>query len=202
MKNIFITQRITHIKKYGEMRDCIDQNMISWVVNLNMNPILVPNNLIKKKGELDKFIKNNKPHGLILTGGDDIGKFLIRDKTENYLLNFFISKNKPIFGICRGMQIINKKFNGNLFKQKGHVAVRHKIDNKTVKKGFPKYINSYHNYVIRNLPQNFISLVTLKDASIEYFRHKKMRIEACMWHPEREKNFSKIFVKRVKNFFG
>ena len=122
MKNIFITQRITPIKSYGEMRDSIDQNMIKWVIELNMNPILVPNNLISKKGELNKFIKNNKPYGLILTGGDDIGKFLIRDKTENYLLNFFISKNKPIFGICRGMQIINKKFNGNLFKQKGHVS--------------------------------------------------------------------------------
>ena len=38
------------------MRDSIDQKMINWVINLNMNPILVPNNLIKKKGELDKFM--------------------------------------------------------------------------------------------------------------------------------------------------
>ena len=58
-----------------------------------------------------------------------MGKFLIRDKTENYLLNFFISKNKPIFGICRGMQMINNYFGGNVEEKQGkkHVNNDHRI---------------------------------------------------------------------------
>ena len=202
MKNILVTQRVIYIKKYNELRDSIDQNLISWIMKLNINPILVPNTLIKEKKGLERFVKKNKPHGLILTGGDDFGKFLMRDKTENYLLNFFISKKKPVFGICRGMQIINKKFKGRLFKQKGHVGKKHRIDENTVKKGFPKFINSYHKFVIRKLPKNFISLVTLGDNSVESFKHKKMKIEACMWHPERDKKFCHKYIKRVKNFFG
>ena len=201
MKNILITQRVIYLKKYNEFRDSIDQNLISWVIKLNINPILVPNNLIKEKRKLESFIKNNKPQGLILTGGDDIGKFLMRDKTENYLLNFFISSKKPIFGICRGMQIINKKFKGKLYKQKGHVSEKHTIDKKTVKNGFPNLINSYHNFVIKKVPKNFITLVKIQDNTIESFKHKKMKIEGCMWHPERDKKFCHRYIKRIKNFF-
>ena len=40
MKNILVTQRVIYIKKYNELRDSIDQNLISWIMKLNINPIL------------------------------------------------------------------------------------------------------------------------------------------------------------------
>ena len=127
MKKIFITQRVIYIKKYNELRDSIDQNMISWAIKLNINPILVPNNLIKKKGELDRFIKKNKPHGLILTGGDDIGKFLMRLKILPKISNsdFFISM-LVIMTIGYYSRLCRAK---SLAKIHDSVTVKHMMDN-------------------------------------------------------------------------
>ena len=54
---------------------------------------------------------------LFLSGGDDIGKFQIRDETELELIKYAISKSIPIVAICRGMQLIHNVFNGKIKKR-------------------------------------------------------------------------------------
>ena len=57
-----------------------------------------------------------KLSGIVLSGGDDIGKYALRDKSEILLIKYSLKKKIPIFGICRGMQIISKYFKINLKK--------------------------------------------------------------------------------------
>jgi len=67
---------------------------------------------------------------LILTGGSDINPLIYqkenkdalscnskRDKSDLYLVEAFIKKNKPIMGICRGMQFLGLTFEIPNFKQ-------------------------------------------------------------------------------------
>ena len=62
-----------------------------------------------------------------------------------------------------------------LKKTNNHVRKFHtlKVDkSKFIKKKTLK-VNSYHNYLIRNLPKNFKNVSTTKDGSIEIAEHEK-----------------------------
>ena len=201
---ILVTQRIYFDENTSEYRDCIDQKIIEWITKISCTPILVPNNLIKTPNnysKLNSFIEKIKPGGLILTGGESQGIYKSRDKTEKYLIKYFFKKNYPIFGICRGMQLIASYFGSKLLKMSGHVRTRHDTIIKVKRDEFPNKVNSYHNLVIKKCPKNFIVTVMIKDKTIEGIRHKKKRIEACMWHPERENKFDKNYIIRIKKFF-
>lgn len=66
--------------------------------------------------------------GLLLSGGNDLNPTLygqkpltatsdhsdLRDTTEMALLRHSLASNKPILGICRGMQLLNVYFGGDL----------------------------------------------------------------------------------------
>ena len=74
-------------------------------------PILVPNSLVNdSKNEvntkLENFLRTLAIEGIILSGGNNIGEEIKRDKTERILLNFALKNKLPLLGICRGMQMI------------------------------------------------------------------------------------------------
>ena len=127
--NIFVSQRVIKIFNVKENRDCLDQRVTKIINHCGINPILIPNNLVKKKNNLKllKFLNNFNSKGVLLTGGDNFGDFQNRDQTEFFLIKYAIKKNIPILGICRGMQIIAKFFGKNTRKIKGHVRTKHKI---------------------------------------------------------------------------
>ena len=84
---IIFSQRIDHILDRGETRDAIDQRLVSWVDHLGATPIPVPNNLNPKKSLID-WLNIISPNAVILSGGNDLGQFPIRDNTETCILNF------------------------------------------------------------------------------------------------------------------
>ena len=47
--NIGITQRVDAMGPHKELRDALDQRLISWVIESGCNPIPIPNNLIDQK---------------------------------------------------------------------------------------------------------------------------------------------------------
>jgi len=134
----------------------------------------------------------------VLSGGDDIGKFILRDYCENLIIKFALKKKIPIYGICRGMQILGKFFNVKLLKVKNHVNVNHKI----FSKNNVNLVNSYHNFTLAKCPKNFEIEFMSADEKIESMISKDKKIYACMWHPERYKKFKRLDIRNFKKFFS
>ena len=54
-------------------------------------------------------------------------------RLKKELLNLSIRKRIPLLGVCRGMQVINMYFGGNMKKIKGHMNTRHPV---SIKKNY------------------------------------------------------------------
>ena len=199
MKKILITQRFEKIGKFNEFRDNIDSNLPSLIQKLGYTPILVPNNL----KNLNIFIKQISPKGVILSGGGDPLKKDLRYFTENKLIKISINKNIPIIGICRGAQALNIFFGGKLKRVTNHVRKHHRIFGPLVK-NYDIKVNSYHDYGFfeKTLGKNLISLAYSSDKVIKSFSHNKFKILGIMWHPERYKKIKNFDKNLIKNFLS
>ena len=150
--------------------------------------------------------------GLIICGGNDIdpayynekmnGSVNIdakRDMAEFALAKAFAEKKKPIFGICRGCQLLNVAFGGNLYQDISNASEHcsfsdydlvHKV---TVKKdsflykmyGVEFSVNSFHHQAIKETGNGFDVLATAYGTTIEGIIHKELPIFGAQWHPER-----------------
>ena len=152
---ILISQRIDTCKNTGETREGIDLNWFTILRRIfpYVELFPVPNSIISPQ---DLFHRIN-PHGLILTGGNDIGESTERDNTESTLVEIARSQDIPILGVCRGFQLLNVLFGGkiinNIHNQSRfgvHVASIHEV--LLVYHSLNKYqieyiqkVNSFHN---------------------------------------------------------
>jgi len=203
---IGITLRVTNAPNYSEKRDALSHDWPVFLEQLGIWPIFIPNNL----SNIELFLDQMNVEGLILSGGDNIGDNPERDYTEKKIIEYGIKQNIPIFGVCRGMQVINKYFNGNIKKLNNlsHVDKFHLLTitnefvssflNKTIK------VNSYHYNIITldTLGAGLEYFAISDDKTIEGFFHKKYPVMAVMWHPERDPSISnekllrKVFVDK------
>ena len=196
LKKIGISLRVETIEKYDEKRHTISHDWINFFQKFNFIPILIPNNL----EDIEGYISELKLDGIILSGGDNLGEFPERDETESKMLEIATKNSIPVLGICRGMQIINNFFGGNLHKRDDpeHINNNHTI-NLTKHSPFNENnsitVNSYHNNVIesKDLGKDLKSFATHKDDNtVEGFIHVKYPIIGVMWHPERNPNDNSI----------
>lgn len=192
MKKIGITLRVENILKFKEKRDAISHDWVNFLEKANVLPIFIPNTLKDTK----KFMDEVKLDGVIMSGGDNKGDNIHRDRTEREIIEYAMEREIPLLGICRGMQVINDYFGGNqrTTNDLKHVNKHHKIliiENE-IQKYFQKKeieVNSFHNNLIdkntvgKNLEIFAISEI---DNTVEGFYHKKFPILGIMWHPERK----------------
>ena len=192
--NIYITPTVKKIKT--EIYFCIDVNLVKFLKKTF------------KKAEIDFSVTiKNKPHLIVLTGGNNLINFSksIEDKVRNQInqnvFNYGIKKRVKMIGICGGAQFLAKKFGSKISSSLGHVG-GHKIyfnkeaKIKDVKKTY--YVNSYHNFSIKKISKELYPAAISKDKSIEFFYHKKKHIIGIMWHPERYKRFKDLDKKILK----
>lgn len=190
--NILITSNFK--KYYRTYIDFVDHYWINYFEKRNYVFYQLPNSKKISKKILETI---NNIDIIILPGGNDLIK---KDKYSNIRLNveqntisYGLKKNIPILGVCRGMQVINNFFGGEIYKINGHMKKNHNIYMKTNIFGKTKYlVNSYHNYGINYISKSkkFYTLADDKDNNIEMFKHKKKSIYGVMWHPERNNNFN------------
>mgnify|MGYP005644426075 CR=1 FL=1 len=201
---IGISLRIVSAENYDEKRDALSKDWPQFFEKLNMTLVLIPNFLTN----LESYLDSIEIDGIILSGGDNVGDFPERDSTETTLLQYGIIHDLPIFGVCRGMQMINHFFNGTIIKNlsEEHVGKPHeiKISNTRISHKFESEsfsVNSFHNNIIqdKNLGKNLVSFAkTISDNTVEGIFHKEYKILGVMWHPEREQNTkNKLILKQI-----
>jgi len=208
IKKIGITQRVHTIHEYQEHRDELGQNWSKLLNELGVLQIILPNN---KQIIDNRIIDNYDLDGVILTGGElevnglekNTGQ-IKRNEFENSLISYCIKEKIPILGICRGMQILNIFFGGELINLKNHSGQSHKIKNLSRDKNLPKKVNSFHDFGIdeKRLPKNFNIVATDGNGVIEAFEDKNIKILGIMWHPERNKKFDLIDLKLIREIFN
>ena len=180
-------------------------------------------NAVEKSGGIpypifSQTINTQNFDGFILCGGGDISpKFynqentgskdinLKRDKAEFKLLEGFIKSKKPILGICRGHQVINVFFGGDLYQDisysKFHIAKNnednlHRINIKRGSKLSRMYgnsiiTNSAHHQAIKKVGDGLIETALWNEKLNEAIEHINLPIFSVQWHPER------IFEKEI-----
>lgn len=200
---IAISQRIDFLPNRNEYRDALDQRLLRLVVELGHTPVQVPNVLFFDNDfkELLNWLNKINPDGFILSGGNDIGEFKNRDETEKKLYKWATNNEKPILGICRGMQLIGVLNGVKLKPVSNHVNTEHPIflnhqnDKSQIR-------NSYHNYALENCPKEFQILHLSQDGEIESIKHLSKKIIGIMWHPERNTPFLVDDIKLLKYIFS
>lgn len=198
MQVVIYTGRVDVIESYGERRDCIDQRIADFIYECGYLPVHIPN----KPEIVHEVISELSPAGIILVGGNSLIKYggnaPERDATDNALLGQAVSRGIPLYGFCRGMQSILDYFGNVLENVSGHVAVRHRISGVDETRD----VNSYHSQACTKLSNSALMvLMRSDDGVIEKVKHKELPIVGTMWHPEREKPFSKIDIEMVKTLF-
>ncbi len=152
--------------------------------------------------------------GLILTGGGDIDPLLygeqkekacvdvhrLRDEFEITLTREMLSLEKPIFGICRGIQVINVALGGTLWQDidvKSHVDTRSDVPSHTVRLSgkLAKFFgcdsiltNSYHHQSVKSLRNGLDAVAHSTDGHIEaVWGEGYPFLCGVQWHPEMER---------------
>ncbi len=195
---VLYTQRVEIIESYGERRDCADQNIPRFIEACGYLPVPIPN--IKSVAE--EMIGYIQPAGIVLTGGNSLVKYggnaPERDEVEKRLLDMALERGIPVYGFCRGMQMILDYFSCELDQVQGHVAVRHKVFGEMGE----WEVNSFHNQACRYVKEPLKVLAQTEDGVIEAVQHKNKHILGTMWHPEREKPFQMPGIQLLQELFG
>lgn len=120
------------------------------------------------------------------------------DRAQLSILDSFVRSGKPVLGICRGLQLINIYFGGNLIQDlpvsSGHLSsekdlhhpafnlpgsVLHKLY------GDSCIINSAHHQSCGQAGHGLMIAQTAQDGVIEGLEHTEKPILGVQWHPER-----------------
>lgn len=197
VKAVFYTQRVEIVESYGERRDCADQNIPRFLEACGYLPIPLPN----ARSIAEKMIEQIKPEGIVLTGGNSLVKYggnaPERDEMEKRILGLAMEKDIPVYGFCRGMQVIVDYFGSELEQVQGHVAVRHAVSGEL---GI-REVNSFHNQACCKVKLPLRVLAQSQDGVIEAVCYPEKHILATMWHPERENPFQDVDIQLVRKFF-
>ena len=189
-KNILLAPYFL-FNKNNEQFYSFSDNWIRYIKKLNFNINLYSENM--------DYDKND---ALILPGSGDIFKISKinieknREKIEKQLIRYFIKKKKPILTICRGSLFIASINGSKIIKIKNHVKQNHIVmcNNKLIN------TNSFHNYQIKNKPNNFDVLGISKDKNLEILYNNSKKILSLTFHPER-KNKSQSFIDNMLRCF-
>lgn len=187
--------RVVEAPRYHEPRDALAQSWWQFLAAALPDAAWMPvPNL--GAGRAEAFCEQWALDGLILSGGDDIGVYPVRDETERALIAWAADRGVPVLGICRGMQVMGTCAGTVLRRMEGHAGTRHRV-----RGAIEAEVNSYHAFALEDCPAGFEVLARSEDGALEAMRHRERRWEAWMWHPEREPAASDRDIQRMRDLF-
>lgn len=157
--------------------------------------------------------------GFLLTGGQDVSPALYgakahprcgetcpaRDAMESLLLREALQLEKPVFGICRGIQFLNAALGGTLYQDLPSEHPSPEQHHQTPPYHLPAHqvhilpdtplhrllgkdrlaVNSYHHQAVRSLAPSLQAMAQAPDGLIEaVWMPSKPFVWAVQWHPE------------------
>ena len=203
----------------------LEQSVAHWVLSGHAMAVMIPavtKGSIVKRSDLDLHDYAQALDGLVLQGGNDVAPECydeqalkpawagdaIRDRYEIELIDAFIKAGKPVFGVCRGLQLINVMFGGTLWQdiatqvpasRTAHVLPGRYEQNfhevafepgSRLAKLYPGVTrvttNSIHHQAIKALAPGFVVEARCpEDGTIEAIRREGAGyVAAVQWHPE------------------
>lgn len=135
--------------------------------------------------DLDQF-KNHPPDGIILSGGPKSVYDAGAPELNMEIFNF----NKPVLGICYGLQAFSHSINpGSVEKAekrefgRAHLRIDHSDDLlKDVQEGSTVWMS--HGDHIRDLPDQYEIIAHTDNAPVAAVRHKNKPVYGVQFHPE------------------
>jgi putative glutamine amidotransferase len=176
-------------------------------------PVMLPLN----EADLDRLCE--LCDGFLLTGGQDVSPALYgqapipecgetcpqRDAMESGVLRRALALDKPVLGICRGLQFINAALGGTLWQDLPSQRPSCTCHRQTEPYDAPSHdvtlltdtplrallgvdrlgVNSYHHQAVRDLAPGLQPMALSPDGLVEALWHPGHRfLWAVQWHPE------------------
>lgn len=202
---------------YSENKLYINNGYVEAIRMAGGLPVLLP-----LTGDVE-FLKSiiERFDGILLSGGSDVdAKYWgeanypyggeispLRDEMEIFIAKEAIAANKPIFGICRGCQVMNIALGGTIYQdiyaeQKDKLIYKHSqgapkwypIHEVYIEKDTKVYkahkeeilrVNSFHHQAVKDVAPGFIVSSRCGDGIIESIEHKSCKFAVgVQWHPE------------------
>ena len=140
--------------------------------------VLSPESLIKIKN-LDNIL------GVILSGGPNS----VIENNDYDLPDLLFEKNTPLLGICFGMQLICKKFNGKIQESTSREYGKAKLEIKKdalILNGLNKTLEVWmsHGDSVVEIPNNFSVIATTNKKSLSAIKSNDKEIYGIQFHPE------------------
>ncbi len=194
----------------------LENDMARYITRKGVLPVLIPD---VSEEYLEDIL--SEMDGFIFQGGVDlapetygekpIGRWMgdaYRDQYELKIMDYAIKNSKPVYGICRGMQLMNAYFGGTLYQDtvtqnsnaEDHRSaalydtIKHPIAfvqgtflaNLYSEEKNP-HVNTVHHQAVKDLGDNLEVYANAPDGIIEAFGYSKEpdgKVMGVQWHPE------------------
>ena len=208
----------------GKTLQYVEQSIAHWIMSTGALAVMVPSPTgATQRGDvtLDHFAQ--WLDGLVLHGGADVSPQSygeqplqerwagdkVRDDYEIALVAAFERHRKPVFGVCRGLQLMNVAYGGTLYQDIATQVPKslthrdaavydqnfHTIDIVPGSRLAALYpdagrvtVNSIHHQAIKELAPGFrVEAVCNEDGMVEAIRRSdpaQSYLAAVQWHPE------------------
>jgi putative glutamine amidotransferase len=208
----------------GKSIQYLEQSAASWIMSGDVLAFMIPEfslaaphmpKALKAKHYVDAL------DGLLLQGGEDMSPQSygeqpinpmwsgdgVRDRYEIELFHEFVTQGKPVFGICRGHQLINVALGGSLYQdiatqcagaidhRNPQLYDRHFHEVRILPQTWlsrlygdaaPTRINTIHHQAIKNLGEGLVvEAMSEPDGLVEAIRWEGHSfVVGVQWHPE------------------
>jgi putative glutamine amidotransferase len=198
-----------------EQRCFLNHDYVQAIVQAGGMPLLIP--YVTDPLTLQKYVDHCD--GLLLTGGGDLDPRYFeqephpllgticpeRDELELKVIALFLQQQKPVLAICRGCQLLNVAFGGDLYQDIASQTTSDINHDQCAPRGYPIHsitiqpnsllasivkvqrirVNSYHHQVVKTVPEPLQVSAVADDGLIEAIESKEHRyVLGVQWHPE------------------